>query len=119
MEYMLINHTEPNDEMPGPGDDGFEEFMGRWMAYNQKLIDGGHWVAGASLAAADTATTVQRANFDVVGTTDGPFAETKEVFSGFYLIKADDLDTALALAGAMPVHTGSIEVRPVAFRPDA
>ncbi len=119
MEYMLINHTDPNGPGPAPGTPEFEEFMGRWMAYNQKLIEGGHWVAGASLAPPDTATTVERANMEAVGTVDGPYAETKEVFSGFYLIKADNLDIALALAKDMPVDTGFIEVRPVAFRPDA
>ena len=119
MEYMLINHADPTAPTPAPGTPEFGEFMGRWMAYNQKLIDGGHWVAGASLAPGDTATTVQLSDSEVVGTVDGPFAETKEVFSGFYLIKADDLDVALELAKAMPVPTGYIEVRPVAFRPDA
>jgi len=119
MEYMLINHTDPTVATPGPGEAGFEEFMGRWMAYNQKLIEGGHWVAGASLAPPDTATTIQLSNYEAVGTTDGPYAETKEVFSGFYLIKADDLDEALALAEAMPIGSGFLEVRPVAFRPDA
>ncbi len=119
MEYMLINHSDSTIALPGPGDSGFEEFMGRWMAYNQKLIDGGHWLAGASLAPPDTATTVERKDFKVIATTDGPYAESKEVFSGFYLVKAADLDDALSLAEAMPVHTGYIEVRPVAFRPDS
>ena len=119
MEYMLIINTDPTVPTPGPGDPGFEEFMGRWMAYNQRLIDGGHWVAGANLAPPDSATTVERRDGAPIATTDGPFAETKEVVSGFYLIKADNLDVALALAEALPVEAGHVEVRPVAFRPDA
>ena len=48
--------------------------------------------------------------------TDGPFAETKEVFGGYYLVEADDLDEALALAARIPALRmgGSVEVRPVA-----
>ena len=118
MDYLILNHRE---DTPGPeyGTPEFEEFMGRWMAYNQMLIDGGHWIAGASLTPADVATTVHKSAGTVSSTTDGPFAETKEQIGGFYLISADDLDKALELAAAMPVDDGSLEVRPVAFRPDA
>jgi len=49
----------------------------------------------------------------------GPFAETKEQIGGFYLIEADDLDQAIALAEAMPIPVGSFESRPIAFGPDA
>ena len=51
---------------------------------------------------------------DVV-TTDGPYAETKEAMTGFYLVEADDLDGALAIAARCPAAwgTGGIEVRPV------
>ena len=46
--------------------------------------------------------------------TDGPFAETKEVLGGFYLINADDLDGALAVAQQIPGSWyGKVEVRPV------
>lgn len=118
MEYMILNHAA---ETPGPdyGTPEFEAVMGRWMSYNQMLIDGGHWIAGASLTPTDTATTVRKADGSVAGTTDGPFAETKEQIGGFYVIDADDLDKALELAAAMPVDDGALEVRPIAFRPDA
>jgi hypothetical protein len=118
MEYMIMNHTV---ETAGPeyGTPEFEAFMGRWMEYNQMLIDGGHWIAGASLAPSDVATTVQKSGGSATATTDGPFAETKEQIGGFYLIVAPDLDKALELAAAMPIDDGALEVRPVAFRPDA
>ena len=93
--------------------------MGQWMAYNQTLIEGGHWIAGASLMPTPMATTVRK-NLDGAPTvTDGPYAETKEQFGGYYLIKAADLDEALRLAAGIPIAAGSLEVRPVAFRPDA
>ena len=45
---------------------------------------------------------------------DGPFAETKELLAGFYLLDAKDMDEALALAAKIPpAREGSIEVRPV------
>jgi hypothetical protein len=47
-------------------------------------------------------------------TTDGPFAETKEQFGGYYLLDCKDLDEAITWAAKMPGATyGSIEVRPV------
>jgi hypothetical protein len=48
---------------------------------------------------------------DVV--TDGPFAETKEVLGGYYLIECEDLDKALAIGKLVPVLKGSVEIRPV------
>ena len=45
--------------------------------------------------------------------TDGPFAETKEALGGYYLIEANDLDHALAVAKLCPAPNGGVEVRPV------
>jgi hypothetical protein len=46
--------------------------------------------------------------------TDGPFAETREVIGGFYLLDVPDLDAALDWAGPLPgAKYGSIEVRPI------
>jgi hypothetical protein len=89
------------------------------MAYNQRLIDGGHWVSAANLAPTTTATTIRKAPGSAPSLTDGPYLETKEQLGGYYLIRASDLDEALELAGAVPIPAGSVEVRPVAFRPDA
>ncbi len=71
-------------------------------------------VGGAQLQWAETATTVRVRDGQTM-TTDGPFADTKEVFGGYYLFEADDLDAALALAARIPASRlgGSVEVRPV------
>ena len=71
--------------------------------------------AGERLQAASTATTV-RADGDELSLTDGPFADTKEIFGGFYLIEAADLDEALEFAARIPAVRlgGSVEVRPLA-----
>ena len=72
---------------------------------------------GSALYPTATATTVRvrgGKGGDVV-TSDGPYAETKEVLGGFYLIEAADLDEAIAIAAKIPAawDVGGIEVRPV------
>jgi hypothetical protein len=64
-----------------------------------------------------TATTVRVQDGKTL-TTDGPFADTKEVFGGYYVFEAGNLDEALELAGRVPAarYSGSVEVRPVVER---
>ncbi len=112
MDYMILIHSDETVEMPERGTAQFEQMMGDWMAYNQTLIDGGHWIAGASLQPTATATTVHEAPGVAPAITDGPYAETKEQLGGFYLISAQDLDEALELAAALPIPRAAIEVRP-------
>lgn len=119
MEYMILLYRDESFEMPAPDTPEFGEMMGEFMTYNQKLIDGGHWVAGASLQPTATATTLTKTFGAAPTMTDGPYAETKEQIGGFYLVSAKDLDEAIELAKAVPIPVGSFEVRPVAFRPDA
>jgi len=78
--------------------------------------DGGSFRGGAALHPTSTATTVrvQGARGGDVVTTDGPYAETKEALTGFYLVEAPDLDAALAVAARCPgAWDGAVEVRPV------
>ena len=71
---------------------------------------------GAALYPTSTATTVRVTGGkggDVV-TSDGPYAETKEVLTGFYLLECADLDEAVRVASAIPTAwNGAVEVRPV------
>ena len=72
---------------------------------------------GAALYPTSTATTVRVSGGkggDVLS-SDGPFAETKEVLTGFYLLECADLDEAVALAARIPAAWtgGTVEVRPV------
>lgn len=119
MEYMILLNSDENFDAPEPGSPAFEAMMAEWFAYNQRLIEGGHWIAGASLQPTATATTVRKSMDAKPLVIDGPYAETKEQLGGFYLIEAADLDQAIELASAVPIPVGSFEVRPVAFRPDA
>ncbi|MEM7341792.1 MAG: YciI family protein [Actinomycetota bacterium] len=118
MDYLIVNHTVETEGGPAPGTPEFQEMMGRWMAYNQMLIDNGHWIGGGSLTPSSAATSVAKSG-DSVKVTDGPFAETKEQIGGYYIIKAEDLDEAIRLATAMPADDVVFEIRPIAFRPDA
>lgn len=72
-------------------------------------------IAGARLHPAETATTVRIDNEDVL-ITDGPYADTKEVFGGYYIVDAADLDAVLEIARVIPAARlgGAIEIRPVA-----
>ena len=82
-------------------------------ACGDALRQSGRMVAAEALQSVHTATTVRVRN-GKVSVTDGPFAETKEVLAGFYLVDATDLDEAIAIAAKIPpARIGSVEVRPV------
>jgi hypothetical protein len=70
---------------------------------------------GAALYPTSTATTVRvAAKGGTPMTTDGPYAETKEALTGFYLLECADLDEAVRVAATIPAAwDGVVEVRPV------
>lgn len=70
---------------------------------------------GAALYPTSTATTVRvGAKGGEVIATDGPYAETKEALTGFFLLECADLDEAIARAATIPAAwNGAVEVRPV------
>jgi hypothetical protein len=110
MQYMLLIYGDPTE---APPEAQSEAQLQRWFTYTQELQDAGVMKAGDALQMPDTATTV-RVRSDETILTDGPFAETKEILGGYYLIDVPDLDAALAWAAKMPNITyGSVEVRPV------
>jgi hypothetical protein len=87
----------------------------------QKSISGEYYaiaqvpgiLGGEQLAPVDTATTVRVQNGSTL-TTDGPFAETKEMLGGFNLIEAPNLDEAIRIASEFPwTRTGCVEIRPI------
>ena len=81
------------------------------VAYDTALRASGHCLASEALQSVTSATTVRAGRLSV---TDGPFAETKEQLTGFYLIEAQDLNEAIRVAaGIPPACVGSIEVRPI------
>ena len=65
--------------------------------FNDRLESEGHWVFAGGLASPSTATVIDNRGGEAL-ITDGPFQESKEYLSGFWVITAPDLDVALKLA---------------------
>ena len=87
--------------------------MPLWQELTEGLREAGLLVANGALRRTDTATTV-RVRDGEVELTDGPFAVTKEVLAGFYVLDCDGLDEALRHAARFPTSRyGSVEVRPI------
>jgi len=74
---------------------------------------GGNLRGGARLADSDAATTIRTDADGTQTVADGMFPETKEVLAGYYVIEADDLDQAIAMARHVPTTGGGVEVRPI------
>ena len=107
MKYMFLLYNPESDAPPT------EEEMGKWMEFGQHAGSVAAEVSGAPLQPSATATTVSVRNGKTI-TTDGPFAEAKEMIGGYYVYDCKDLDQAIDLASRIPwVPTGYIEVRPV------
>ena len=80
--------------------------------FNEGLQANGHWVFAGGLGAPSTATVIDGRGAEPMF-TDGPFVETKEWLSGFWVIEARDLDVALDLAAAgSKACNRRVEVRP-------
>jgi hypothetical protein len=110
MKQYLLSVYQPDGPAPPPE---VLERIGRDLdALNQELKAAGAWVFAGGLHPPGTATVV-RAGDGAVLTTDGPYAEGKEHIGGFTIVKAPDLDAALAWAGRLAQATTlPIEVRP-------
>jgi hypothetical protein len=114
VQYLLLIYDE---ERPGAWESlseaEQESLMGEYFA----LARDSATLGSNQLQPSSTATTVRVQNGQTL-TTDGPFAETKEVLGGYYLVEAADLDAALALAARVPAARlgGSVEVRPIVER---
>jgi|SRR5579871_1262431 len=81
--------------------------------YAQALTASGQLLAGEALQPIQTATSLRVRNGQL-SMTDGPFAETKELLAGFWMLEARDLNEAIRLASEIPsAKYGTIEVRPV------
>jgi hypothetical protein len=114
MQYLLQIYTSPETSaFEGLSEDQRGAITSEYMALNQAP----GVVGGAQLQPPETATTVRVQDGGTL-TTDGPFAETKEAFAGYYLFEADDLDAAIELASRIPAARlgGAIEVRPLVER---
>jgi hypothetical protein len=91
----------------------FDTLLAEHLAFDDELKNRGQYMSSYALQPAHTATTVRVRN-GRISVTDGPFAETKEHLTGYYLIEAADLNEAIQLAARIPsARIGCIEVRPI------
>ncbi len=115
MQYMLMNYTRPTQDATAEGVAAAAE-GDVWGAYTRALIDAGVLVSGEALHPSSTATTLRMGN-GARDIHDGPYADTREQFGGFYVIDVPDLDAALMWAARNPAADGgAVEVRPVIMR---
>jgi hypothetical protein len=109
-QYMLLLYAS---EAEAAEQSEREAQLPVWRELNESLESAGLLVANGRLHGAASATTV-RVRDDEATITDGPFAVTKEILVGYYLLDSRDLDEALEVAARLPLaRYGSVEVRPV------
>ena len=113
MKYAILNYETPTEQAAREDPARGGPYWAAWTAYAQALGAAGVVVGGAGLQPPAMATTV-RVRGGQRQVQDGPFADTKELLGGFFLIDVPDLDTALEWAARCPASaTGSVEVRPL------
>ena len=109
-QYVALIYGEDADWSDAVHADQTDEYMAFGEAA-AAVIRGGNALQPTSTA---TTVRVQGGKGGDVVTSDGPFAETKEVLGGFYLLECANLDEALSWAAQIPgAWHGSVEVRPV------
>ncbi len=112
MKYAMLIHVRP-DYIDALAEAEQHAVFAEYMA----LAEDPRARGGAQLQPIETATTVRVQDGRTL-TTDGPFADTKEVFAGYYVFEADNLDEAIELAARIPAARleGAVEVRPLVER---
>ncbi|MBV9794685.1 MAG: hypothetical protein JO016_12180 [Actinobacteria bacterium] len=109
-QYLLSMYQPTHGSIPPP--EVLGPIMEKLGQFRRDLQDQGSWVFGNGLHAPETATVLRPEDGEVL-ITDGPFAEGKEYLGGVTIIKAADLDAALAWGRRYAEATGlTIEVRP-------
>lgn len=113
MKYALLIYDVP-EAWEGLSEEERQAMLGEYVAVAQTP----GIVGGEQLQPVETATTVRVKDGQAL-TTDGPFADTKEFFGGYYLLEAEDIDAAIEIAARIPAARvgGSVEIRPVVERP--
>ena len=119
MKYLLALIGEEGG-MEDASPEEMKAVMDRWPAFGQELVDAGAFIAGEGLQEGATATTVRISDDAERLVTDGPFAETKDLIAGWYVIDVESWDRAVQLAGELSAAPGAggkpihewLEVRP-------
>ena len=111
MRYLLLIYSEESADLQPQ--DVMDQVMADYMEYSKAVADAGVVQGGDALQGSQTATSVRVKDGERI-VTDGPFAETREVLGGYYLIDVPDLDAAIEWAARCPgAKYGTMEVRPI------
>ena len=109
-QYMLLVYQPEADEAEQAQR---ETELPLFVELHRSLREAGLLVGVQRLRSVESATSV-RVRGDTTEITDGPFAVTKEVLAGYYVLDCADLDEALTQAARLPAaRWGTIEVRPM------
>lgn len=115
MKFICVIYAETvmEDMAPGDAEKRFQEYA----EFTADIKRTGHFIGANRLTPANTGVTLRVRN-GKISTTDGPFAETKEQFGGYYVIEAKDLNETIQIAAKIPgARYGCVEVRPIAEDP--
>jgi hypothetical protein len=113
MQFMIMFNESPAEVSKRTDPAQAPTYWGGWNAFIGAMAQAGVIVNGNALQGPETATTI-RVRDGKRTVQDGPFADTKEILGGYFILEVKDLDAALAWAAKAPcIHDGSVEVRPV------
>lgn len=107
MRFMMLVKADKNSEAGAMPDEKILAEMGK---YNEQLIKAGVMLAGDGLQPSSKGARV-RFSGGKPTVTDGPFAETKELLAGYWMIQVKSKQEALEWAKKIPFQDGEIEVR--------
>jgi hypothetical protein len=111
MRYLCLIYLDER-ELESMAQKDMDELNRRHLELNEALLKSGHFIEAEALTPGASATCVRVRNGRPT-VTDGPYAETKEMVAGFYLVEARDLNEAIAVAARLPAAPlGVVEVRP-------
>ncbi len=116
MLYSILVYSVPGvfDQLP---EEQQQAAIDKHHALQHELAEAKALGPVAQLMGTESAVTVRQQG-DQTLVLDGPFAETKEHFLGFYVLECDSLEDAIAAAKKLPLGIAAYEVRPVQWVPD-
>ena len=108
MRYMMIVKASKDSEagvMPT------EKALGDMAKYNEQLVKAGVMLDGAGLRPSSQGARIKYSGHKRT-VVDGPFAESKELVAGFWVIQVKSKDEAIEWAKRVPFEDGEVELRP-------
>ena len=115
MKYLILiySNSASREIWEGFSDDQRAEGYRWYAAFGRELAAAGELLVSEALDDPSLTTRVSVRDGQVV-TSDGPFAEAKELLAGFFLLEVDSHRRAVEVAARLPeAELGLVEVRPV------